>query len=312
MATTSTAATFRVAIDGFLRVLPAEQRAAVQIPFDHVGRTRWDSGPRERALGLRWDALAPAAQPLVEDVLATVHSLHGLRCIWGIRSLEAILGRLEGGRPHRQPGRYWVQVFGDPQQRTVGFRFEGHHCSVNVTVVGDQVRATPLFRATNPARVPDEEVRPGWRVLAAEEDAGRAWYGALDDTARAQATLPGEALLDTRTACAEAISANALDDEGLDATSLPALVRARLVAALRAWTGHLTDDLAADLIDRAGLADAAGLRAAWRGSAAVGAPHSWSLAGGGLILEFAMGQNAGNHIHAVVRDADGDFGRDLL
>ena len=312
MATTSTAAALRAAIDGLLRVLPAEQRAAVQVPFGHAGRTRWDSGPRERTLGLRWDALAPAAQPLVEDVLAAVHSLHGLRCIWGIRSLEAILGRLEGGRPHRQPGRYWVQVFGDPQDHAAGFRFEGHHCSVNATVVGDQVRATPLFRATNPARVPDHEVRPGWRVLAAEEDAGRAWYAALGGEVRRQAMLPGEALLDTQTACAETVAADALGTAGLDAAGLPAAVRAHMVAALRSWTGHLTDDLATGLIDRAGLADAAGLRATWRGSAAVGAPHSWSLAGGGLILEFAMGQNAGNHIHAVLREAAGDFGRDLL
>jgi hypothetical protein len=68
-------------------------------------------------------------------------------------SLEEILDQLEGYRsPTRHVGHYWVAVFGQPGDGGWGVRIEGHHISVNATVVQGEVTLTPLFLGANPGR----------------------------------------------------------------------------------------------------------------------------------------------------------------
>ena len=51
---------------------------------------------------------------------------------------------------------------------------------------------------------------------------------------------------------------------------------------------------------------------AWAGSLEVGKPHYYRVQGPTFLLEYDNIQNGANHPHAVWRDFDGDFGRDLL
>lgn len=294
----------RAALNLLLAALPDEQRAAVQLPWIDPGRTRWDSGPRERSTGVRWSELAATARPLVEIVLSLLHSPYGQRRIWGIRSLETILGRLEGGRPHRDPDRYWVSVFGDPASERCAFRFEGHHLSVNATVVGDCVRATPVFRATNPARVPADDPRAGWRVLDREEDTARAWASGLSSTARARATLPTPPAGDTRTGIRPLLDQADVAPEGVPLEALTAPEPTAVLTAVDAWLDHLAPALAVGLrarnLDRSPTV-------CWQGDAAPGAAYAWRFTAGDLLIDVTQAQNGGNHIHAVVREYGGDF-----
>ena len=43
-----------------------------------------------------------------------------------------------------------------------------------------------------------------------------------------------------------------------------------------------------------------------------GAPHYYRVQGPTFLIEYDCVQNGANHIHAVWRDFDGDFGVDLL
>ncbi len=287
-----------------LAALPEAQRSAACLPWTHPCRTQWASGPRERTVGVRWSELTATARPLVDHVLSVIHSPYGQRRIWGIRSLESILGRLEGGRPHRDPDRYWLSVFGDPASDRCSFRFEGHHLSVNATLVGDRVRATPLFRATNPACVPADDARAGWRVLDLEEDTARAWANALSPASRALATLPTPPAGDTRTGIRPLL---ALDDVAPESVPLAALTiaeRTAVLTAVDAWLDHLAPTLAAGLRTR-------NLNRSptvcWQGDAAPGGAHAWRFTAGDVLIDVAQAQNAGNHIHAVVREYTGDF-----
>ena len=54
------------------------------------------------------------------------------------------------------------------------------------------------------------------------------------------------------------------------------------------------------------------LHFAWAGATQAGRPHYYRIQGKSFLVEFDNSQNSGNHIHAVWRDFDGDFGRDLL
>ena len=51
---------------------------------------------------------------------------------------------------------------------------------------------------------------------------------------------------------------------------------------------------------------------AWMGVTEKGDPHYYRVQGPTFLLEYANTQNDANHVHAVWRDFDGDFGRDLL
>jgi hypothetical protein len=56
----------------------------------------------------------------------------------------------------------------------------------------------------------------------------------------------------------------------------------------------------------------ANLTFAWMGTAEKGGPHYYRVQGKAFAIEYDNTQNNNNHIHAVWRDYDGDFGRDIL
>ncbi len=299
-------AAFRAAVTQIIAALPAEQRELVLLPWDHPGRTVWNSGPRERTLGLPWSTIAPTVRPLIEIVLSLVHSPLGHQRIWALRSLESILGRLEGGRPHRDPDRYWLQIFGDPAHGPCTFRFEGHHQSVNATVVGNRLRATPLFRASNPARVPDDDPRAGWRVLDREEDLARAAIVALPAALRQRAWIDAPLTGDTQTGVVESLSSTHLAAQGISLREVPEAAIAAIHAAVDVWLDHLHPVLAAETRQRNRGRDG---WFAWQGGMqgdAQGA-FAWRCAEGDLLIDVNQAQNAGNHIHAVVREYGQDW-----
>src|SRR5207237_3094016 len=125
--------------------------------------------------------------------------------------LETVLGEIErlqrqqtpprqGATPLvRDPEKYFFSIFGTPSAKdTWGWRVEGHHVSLNFTVVnGTLVAGSPSFFGSNPAEV-REGPRKGTRILAAEEDAARDLLTSLDSAQRAKAiltaTAPGDML----------------------------------------------------------------------------------------------------------------------
>src|SRR5437763_2792170 len=76
---------------------------------------------------------------------------------------------------HRDSDQYHVTIFGTPSaDGTWGYRFEGFHLSLNVTVVrGRWISVTPSFIGAIPATVPDG-ARKGLQVLEQETELGRA------------------------------------------------------------------------------------------------------------------------------------------
>ena len=54
------------------------------------------------------------------------------------------------------------------------------------------------------------------------------------------------------------------------------------------------------------------IKFAWMGVAEKGGPHYYRVQGADFAIEYDNTQNNNNHIHAVWRDYNGDFGRDIL
>ena len=120
--------------------------------------------------------MSPDQRLLAQALLVTGLSNRGYAKAVSIMSLDAVLKVLEEGKanaPVRDPDNYYVSIFGNPGvDATWGWRFEGHHLSLNYTLSGDaDPSMTPSFFGTNPAEVRTGP-RTGTRVLAARRRSG--------------------------------------------------------------------------------------------------------------------------------------------
>ncbi|MFM7132343.1 MAG: DUF3500 domain-containing protein, partial [bacterium] len=111
------------------------QKAKINFPFDTPERLNWHFIPRERK-GLSIKEMTPAQRSLAFGLVASGVGSSGFQKVTTIMSLEQILRDLEQGKgPVRDPELYFVSIFGTPAATGKwGWRFEGHHLSMNVTV----------------------------------------------------------------------------------------------------------------------------------------------------------------------------------
>ena len=298
------------AAEKFLTGLTTEQRQQATFPFDAAERTNWHYIPRERK-GLPLKQMAEGQRALARDLLKSGLSQRGYLTATAIMDLETILGDLEQRtnsaerRIVRDPELYFFSVFGAPSARdTWGWRVEGHHISLNFTVVnGTLVAGTPSFFGTNPAEVPDGP-KKGMRILAQEEDAGRVLLLALDAAQRAAA--PNDIVTTNK------VKVDPLSPVGVPARDMTSTQRDLLMRLVDVYTSAMASDVAADRMAKIRKAGADNIAFAWAGAAEHGKKHYYRVQGPSFLIEYDNTQNDANHIHSVWRDFDGDFGRDLL
>jgi hypothetical protein len=190
-------------------------------------RVRWYYTPTDHG-GLSLHRMAPHQQRAAMRLLASGLSEPGYVTASLIMGLENVLDRTENfatgfARDRgRDPGMYYLRVFGDPQSgRPWAWRFGGHHVSVSHLVVHGEVAAsTPCFLGADPAVSPllgQQELRP----LGGVEDIARELLHSLDAEGRARATL-------SQSAPADIVSANRVRPSAGD----------RLIPLPDLWRGH--------------------------------------------------------------------------
>lgn len=296
----------------FLAALTEEQRAKTTFAWTNDERLNWQFVPVERK-GIQVRELSVAQQHLAHGLLGTALSHRGHLKATTIMSLEQVLQDMEGPnrRFPRDPGIYHVSIFGTPgAQGTWGWRFEGHHLSINLTLAhGKVVSGTPNFMGSNPAEVRVGS-RQGLRALGAEEDLGRDLLTSLPADLQAKAIIDAKAPDDILTSNAR--KAQLGDPRGVTLADMPEASRAKALQLLREYVGRLRDDVATAEIEKIEKAGTQNIRFAWAGSVAKGQRHYYRLAGPTFLLEYDNTQNDANHIHAVWRNPDNDFGLDVL
>jgi len=170
-----------------------EARAAIKA-FDDSDRKEVRFTPGRRG-GLTLKAMDAQTRSAAERFLGATLSAEGLEMVARIRQREEILGRITGNPGYRDPDLYYLAMFGDPGKGRWGYRFEGHHLSVNMTYRDDRlVSGVPVMLASNPEKTdapgaPPELLAPlvnDARVAATDADARRRVIDALT------AHIPGE------------------------------------------------------------------------------------------------------------------------
>jgi Protein of unknown function (DUF3500) len=314
--------TMASAATSFLGSLSPEQRQKATFVFESDERTHWhfiptDAFPRK---GLTLKEMSVAQRENVRGLLKAGLSQRGYLTATQIMDLEALLGQIEqsaraSGRGAesmvRDPERYFVSIFGTPStSATWGWRVEGHHVSLQFTIVnGSLVANSPFFFGSNPAEV-REGPQKGLRILAQREDTARALVTALDPSQLAKAVIQNVALNDIVTE--NKVSVDPLSPVGIAAGALTPAQRDLLMKVVEAYTSAMADDIAAERMAQLRKAGLEKITFAWAGELERGKKHYYRVQGPTFLVEFDNTQNNGNHIHSVWRDFQGDFGRDLL
>jgi len=293
----------------FLETLRPTLRAAAIRPFASEEWRNWHYVPRRRE-GVSLKQMNGAERAAALALLRAGLSARGYDKATGIVELEGILRKIElFGGFRRDPDLYNLTLFGKPSDDAPwGWRFEGHHLSLNFSSVTGRIVATPAFLGANPARVP-EGPRKGWRVLGREEDLARRLLASLDSRQRSQAVISGDAPSEILFGPGrESPPAPA----GLCVAEMAPAQREMLWRLLEEYVGNLRPEDAERTRERIQGAGPQNIRFAWAGGERPGRGHYYRIQGPTFIVEYDNTQDGANHVHTVWRDLEQDLGGDLL
>ncbi|MEV4200764.1 DUF3500 domain-containing protein [Micromonospora globbae] len=298
----------RAAAGDLLAALDEPARARAVYRFDDTDARQWlEYRPRPRP-GVCLDDLGRPARKAAHRLLATALSPAAYAQAMAIVALEEVLDRAEGWRGGRHSGDYWVAVFGDPvRDDRWAWRLEGHHLSVSMTVVDDQVSPAPIFFGANPATV-RHAGHPVSRPLGVEEDLARALLDSMGPAARARAIIADEAPGDIVSATRPRVR-GPVEPLGVPADRLGPTARALLDQLVAVYLDRLPPELATREARRL---DGRELHVAWAGPVQPGQRHYYRVQGDDLLIEYDNTTDDGNHAHTVLRRPDSDFGQDVL
>jgi hypothetical protein len=277
-------------------------------------REDWSYWPRARE-GLALGQMTATQRLRAHDLLETLLSARGYLEVQSIWSLEDVLGARETSSFPRGVEYYAFAVFGVPgMDEPWGWRVDGHHVSLNVTVAEGEIAVTPSFFGANPARV-ESGLQAGLEPLRYETKAAFALLASLEEPRRESAIISAQAPRDIlsgqlgrpRETWGEWSETVAV--EGLKASDMTRGQRALLGALIDEIVARFRPEIAA--VERAAIDDD-DLSFAWMGATEEGQPYYFRIAGARFVYEFDATGPAGDHVHSVWRDRSDDFGADAL
>jgi hypothetical protein len=102
------------------------------------------------------------------------------------------------------------------------------------------------------------------------------------------------------------------EPKGLPASRMMPAQRSLFGALIRQYVDRLPEEIAELHLARLSGPTLEATHFAWAGAFEHLQPHYYRIQGPRLLIEYDNTQNDANHIHAVWRDPEGDFGRDVL
>ena len=280
----ATAERMAQAAGNFLDTLTPPLREQAALPFDGNERFRWHYIPIEM-----WDRKGVSLKELNEKqqeaalaLMASGLSAKGYQKARAIINLETTLGEIEKdageARLVRDPSFYFFTVFGDPTDNGAwGWRAEGHHVSLNFTVINRElISPNPFFFGSNPAEVPQGE-KTGLRVLSGEEDVARKLLTSLNATQKHQTIINAEAPPDILTRDVPKVEFESV--EGLAAESMETHQREILMDLVREYIDRLPDEIAEIELRKLRDGSVNDIHFAWAGGETPKTPHYYRLHG---------------------------------
>jgi Protein of unknown function (DUF3500) len=298
------------AVGTFVATLEMDKRRGTMFPFNDPERFDWHYVPRRRT-GLPLKAMTEKERAAAHQLLRVALSAEGYRKAVDIMRLEDVLRHTEWVGWSRDPDNYAFSIFTLPERPfPLGWRVEGHHLSLNVTLVTEQAGAvTPAFMGANPAEVRTGALK-GLRVLGREQDVAFELLYSLDAAQRQRTRIATTSLGDIVSGPGR--SERLHTPQGLPVTAMQPEQRDRLWRLIEVYLHNMRPDIAEGYVRGIREAGMDQLQFAWAGGLQPGQAHDYRVHGPTVLIEYDNTQNDANHVHTVWHDPRNDFGRDLL
>lgn len=301
----------RSAANALLNALTDEQKKLAQHDIQAPLKKDWHFIPRERQ-GLILGDMTADQKTLVHQLMQTALSDAGYLKATDIIWLETVLYEMSKQSPMRDPGKYALQIFGDPtnEQAAWGWRLEGHHLSINLTYTPEGIGVTPLFFGTNPAVLPEGPLA-GKRVLADAHNLAVELAKSMDDEQRKRMMLekkPRDVITGPgrEKSLTEMLGISAIDltfDQRIQLHNLTS-------SHIASFNQKHSRDLWRDVLFAAGGPGSKMSHFAWAGPISADEPFYYRIHLPDFVIEYSC-QNK-NHVHCVIHDLTDPLQEDLL
>lgn len=299
----------------FLQTLTPGERQKALLDFHDPTRIEWSNEPvnMHPRKGLRLDEMTDVQKIALHRLLQTALSGQGYLKAVNVIRLDEWLKEHKDKDPIDEvvgQGLYWITIFGRPGiSHRWGWRFEGHHLSLNITVSPKGIDATPFFLGAHPSVIPAgpmagtetlfEETRLGWRLLESLSNAQQK-QAILSDR------IPKDVIV-INTGKEPGVKTLT----GIPVVSLNAAQQQLVWQIINCYVQNLTAPLAkhyTDLIREKAWQD---LHFSWMGAAQEGKPAYYRLqSASGFIIEYCTRELDITHIHTLWHWLPRDFGRE--
>jgi hypothetical protein len=202
---------------------------------------------------------------------------------------------------------FYLAFFGDTRSgNNWGYKIEGHHLSLNFTVLNGKVSVTPFFIGADPAEYRILEYA-GWRILGQEDDLGIQLVNSFTPEMRKRATwdtvVPGDIIT------AAESGKRLINNWGVKVSEMNAAQQELVARIIREYVYNFEWEKATEeygKIMKAGLKD---VYFGWIGPYTEDKSHYYMLNGPTFLIEM---DNRGNHIHTIWREKGNEYGEDVL
>ncbi len=304
------------AVQKFISSLNAEQKIKALRPYADTNRTRWSNLPMElwNRDGIRLDDLTEDQRMNVHNLLRQVLSDQGYLKILYIMDYDQKTNEnlKAANNPiwHRYgQEKFWTWIFGSPSlTNNWGFKFEGHHISINMTFSPKGVSCTPHFTGINPA-LTSKGITAGKYIMNRENESGKSLFNSLSSSQKSKAlvdTLPFTIDVRTQTGKDDFLK----DPRGLKYNEMNAAQKEMVWDAITAWAENFKPAIASQKLKiiKAGLKKS---KLVWLGTGSTDDLHYYCIQGPDWIVELATRDQGLQHFHTLYRIMSDDFGSKL-
>jgi Protein of unknown function (DUF3500) len=301
------------AANAILSTLSKEQKSIVNLSFQDTSRVKWSNLPKESISrkGIQMKELVDSQRIALHLLLRSVLSEQGYqKFLFIIQYDEATherLGKANNPIADRYGNQnYWFSIFGTPAiGSTWGWKFEGHHISLNLTYSTKGVSCTPMFVGINPALTTTGPYA-GFHVMSEENEYGNQLFASFSNEMKQKAIIsPLQKDADVMTQIGN--EPHIKDKKGVGYVTMNKQQKALVEKIIFAWVGNLNPALAKEKMAKI-MKNKKNLIFTWQGTTNVNELHYYSIKTENFIIEYSNRDGGIYHYHTIWRDLEEDFG----
>jgi hypothetical protein len=286
--------------------LDRKKRNELVYEFENSSREHWHFFPNwSGRKGIPLSQFSNRQKGFIKELLHLLLTSEAFQEQENIRLIHGL--RKDLTDPNNPMNLYYLSIFGSPStNRNWGWRFEGHHLSLNCTLVdGKLFSVTPSFWGSSPIRANDGDDHQ-IEVFVEEQTLCLSLIDSFTDSQKLKAGLNRSK---GPQATPNIFREDFLNDQGLSFSELNSTQQELLRRLIFAFAQKYRPEILEQIDQRKPVIDAETIRFSYRPTSKPYVSYFRILSNEYLIEYDNQG---GNHIHAAWRDFDGDFGRNLI